>query len=35
MVVETVDGPALELLGLGGLKEHFLTRISYVGNECW
>ena len=27
MVVETIDGPALELLGPGGLEEHFLTYI--------
>ena len=35
MVVETIDGPALELLGPGGLEEHFLTRISSAGKESW
>ena len=35
MVVETVDGPALELLGLGGLEECFLTHISSAGKESW
>ena len=32
--VETV-GPALELLGLGGLEKSFLTRIPSVGKESW
>ena len=32
--VETV-GPALELLGLGGLEKSFLTRIPFVGKESW
>ena len=35
MVVETVDGPALELLVLGGPKERFLTRIFSAGKESW
>ena len=35
MVVETIDGPALELLGLGGPEERFLTRISSAGKESW
>ena len=32
--VETV-GPALELLGPGGPKKSFLTRIPSVGKESW
>ena len=35
MVVETGDGPALELLGLGGLEECFLTCIPFAGKESW
>ena len=35
MVVETIDGPALELLGLGGLEKRFLTRIPFAGKESW
>ena len=35
MVVKTVDGLALELLGPGGLEERFLTRISSAGKESW
>ena len=34
-IVETIDGPALELLGPGGLEERFLTRISSAGKESW
>ena len=34
-VVEIVDGPALKLLGPGGLEERFLTRISSAGKESW
>ena len=35
MVIETVDGPALKLLGPGGPEERFLTRISSAGKESW
>ena len=34
MAVETV-GPALELLGPGGLEKSFSTRIPSVGKESW
>ena len=34
-MIETIDGLALELLGLGGLEERFLTRISSAGKESW
>ena len=33
MAVETVDGPALKLLGPTGLEERFLTRISSASKE--
>ena len=33
MVVKTIDGPALELLGPGGPEKHFFTRIPFVGKE--
>ena len=35
MVVKTIDGPALELLGPGGPEEHFLTHISSASKESW
>ena len=35
MAVETIDGPALELLGPGGLKKRFLTHIPFAGKESW
>ena len=35
MAVETIDGPALELLGPGGLEKRFLTRIPFAGKESW
>jgi len=33
MVIETVDGPTLKLLGLGGPEERFLTHIPFAGKE--
>ena len=35
MVIETIDGPALKLVGLHELEECFLTRISSTGKESW
>ena len=35
MDVETVDGPALKLLGPGGPEERFLTHIPFAGKESW
>ena len=35
MAVKTIDGPALELLGLGGPEECFLTHIPFAGKESW
>ena len=35
MVVETVDGPALKLLGLGGPEERFYDLYPFTGKESW
>ena len=35
MAIESVDGLALELLGLGGPKKRFLTHIPFAGKESW
>ena len=35
MVVETVDGPALKLLGLGGPEERFFDLYPFTGKESW
>ena len=35
VVVETIDGPSFELLGLGGSWRCFLIRIPLTGDESW
>ena len=35
MTIETIDGPAIELLGPGESEKCFLTRIPFAVKESW